>query len=235
MWVHAGVGAAAPRAPDPRGPRRRKRFHVVDLTQPAAPVATFVLPDARWCGRRRVLGGTGAAPPTPGPGLRRVTGMVQLAFPPASGAAVAAAATGTAITCWDVAANAEVQTWTLHPRAVTCLDWSPLVPGRLASSSGDRTLLVCDLRAPRPAAAIKGPAGASQVRWSPHDPHVLASAHDGIVKLWDLRKPAPQAHITAHMSKITSLVRRPRPPTPRLTLTGPVPAARRGTRRRRRF
>ncbi len=109
---------------------------------------------------------------------------MQLALPPRGAPLLAAAATGTAITVWDVAANAALQTWTQHPRAVTCLHWSPLTPTRLASSSGDRTLLVCDVRSARPAAAIKGPSGASQVKWSPHDAHVLASAHDGAVKIW---------------------------------------------------
>lgn len=46
-------------------------------------------------------------------------------------------------------------------------------------------------------------AGASQVRWNRISNHILATSHDGDIKLWDQRKStSPVQYITAHLSRI---------------------------------
>jgi WD40 repeat protein len=46
----------------------------------------------------------------------------------------------------------------------------------------------------------------SQLRWNPLSAHILASAHDGEVRIWDTRKTDTYvAFITAHFSSISSL------------------------------
>lgn len=49
-------------------------------------------------------------------------------------------------------------------------------------------------------------AGASQVQWNKVAGHLLATAHDGDVKLWDKRKgSSPIQYISAHLCKIHGL------------------------------
>lgn len=49
-------------------------------------------------------------------------------------------------------------------------------------------------------------AGATQVRWNRLNEHLLATAHDGDIKLWDQRKGTiPVQYIAAHLSKIHGL------------------------------
>lgn len=46
----------------------------------------------------------------------------------------------------------------------------------------------------------------SQLRWNPLSSHILASAHDGEVRIWDTRKTDTYvSFITAHFSSISSL------------------------------
>lgn len=46
-------------------------------------------------------------------------------------------------------------------------------------------------------------AGASQVQWNVLSPHMLATAHDGDVKIWDQRKGnSPVQYIAAHLTKV---------------------------------
>lgn len=48
--------------------------------------------------------------------------------------------------------------------------------------------------------------GASHVRWNWMSKDILASAHDGDVKIWDMRKgTAPIQYVSAHLAKIHSL------------------------------
>lgn len=47
------------------------------------------------------------------------------------------------------------------------------------------------------------PAGATQVRWNRLSRYLLATAHDGDIKLWDQRKgTAPVQYIAAHLAKV---------------------------------
>lgn len=51
--------------------------------------------------------------------------------------------------------------------------------------------------------SLSAVAGAIQVKWNKISPNVLATSHEGDVRLWDPRKSvAPVAYITAHLSKI---------------------------------
>lgn len=46
-------------------------------------------------------------------------------------------------------------------------------------------------------------AGASQVQWNKVASHIVATAHDGDIKIWDYRKhSAPFQYISAHLCKI---------------------------------
>ena len=48
--------------------------------------------------------------------------------------------------------------------------------------------------------------GATQVRWNRVSGHLLATAHEGDVRLWDSRKgSAPVQYIAAHLQKIHGL------------------------------
>jgi WD40 repeat protein len=99
--------------------------------------------------------------------LQRVVGMVHLSVQSTGQDSVIAASTNTAITCWDLAKNTELQTWNTHTRPVACLHWSPLTTGRLVSATSDPAILVHDLRSAKPTVTLKGPSGAAQVQWSP--------------------------------------------------------------------
>ena len=45
-----------------------------------------------------------------------------------------------------------------------------------------------------------------QDRWNRQKSHVLASCHDGDIKLWDIRKPSlPTLYVSAHLARIFSL------------------------------
>lgn len=46
-------------------------------------------------------------------------------------------------------------------------------------------------------------AGSSQVRWNTLSPNMLATAHDGDIKIWDQRKGnSPMQYIAAHLTKV---------------------------------
>lgn len=49
-------------------------------------------------------------------------------------------------------------------------------------------------------------AGSTQVRWNRLSSFLLATAHDGDIKLWDQRKgTAPVVYISAHLAKVSSV------------------------------
>jgi hypothetical protein len=46
--------------------------------------------------------------------------------------------------------------------------------------------------------------GATHVRWNKVSQHILASAHEGDIKVWDQRKgTAPVQYISAHLAKVS--------------------------------
>jgi WD40 repeat protein len=93
-----------------------------------------------------------------------------------------------------------------HLRAVSDIHWSPFLPETLATCSYDAYVYLWDLRMPptQPSYSFCGwTAGATQVKFNQLNEHILASAHDTDVRIWDLRKGStPITLITAHMTKI---------------------------------
>ncbi|XP_008194273.2 GATOR2 complex protein WDR59 [Tribolium castaneum] len=102
-----------------------------------------------------------------------------------------------------------IQTHSLraHTRVITDLNWHRSDPSLLASCSVDTFIHIWDLRdARRPSLSLSAIAEASQVRWNKISSHLLATAHDGDIKIWDQRKgTAPVQYVAAHLSKIHGL------------------------------
>ncbi|KAK5944697.1 hypothetical protein PMZ80_001897 [Knufia obscura] len=92
-----------------------------------------------------------------------------------------------------------------HTRAITDINFSAHHPDKLATCSVDSFVHCWDLRCPgRPVTSFSDWfAGATQVKWSRQDEHVLASSHDKFLHIWDDRKGAyPARTIEAHDTKI---------------------------------
>lgn len=92
-----------------------------------------------------------------------------------------------------------------HSRAITDINFSAHHPDILATCAVDSFVHCWDLRYPgRPAVSFSDWfAGATQVKWSRQDAHVLASSHDRFLRIWDDRNGAYPLHsIEAHDTKI---------------------------------
>ncbi|KAI1080245.1 hypothetical protein F5B20DRAFT_589666 [Whalleya microplaca] len=92
-----------------------------------------------------------------------------------------------------------------HSRAITDINFSAHHPDFLATCAVDGYVHSWDLRKPRQPVLTFCDwfAGATQVKYSRRDPHVLASSHDRWLHIWDERKPSiPLKSISAHTSKI---------------------------------
>ncbi|GMF20211.1 unnamed protein product [Phytophthora lilii] len=105
-----------------------------------------------------------------------------------------------------------VATLRAHTRPVSDVAWSPMEPSLLATCSADAKTLLWDMRSPqRPVQTLNAfNTSVIQVEWNRVDATSLATAHDGEVRVWDLRAAgertvAPAAQITAHMQKIYGL------------------------------
>ncbi|XP_076003001.1 GATOR2 complex protein WDR59 isoform X1 [Genypterus blacodes] len=94
-----------------------------------------------------------------------------------------------------------------HTRVISDLDWSCFEAECLVTSSVDTYIYVWDTRDTRkPTLALSAVAGASQVKWNRKNPSLLASSHDGDVRIWDKRKPNTAVeYVAAHLSKIHGL------------------------------
>lgn len=94
-----------------------------------------------------------------------------------------------------------------HTRVITDLNWHKFDPNLIASCSVDTFIHIWDLRdSKRPTLSLSAVAEASQVKWNKVSPYLLASAHDGDIKVWDQRKgTAPVQYLAAHLSKIHGL------------------------------
>ncbi|XP_026233414.1 GATOR complex protein WDR59 isoform X1 [Anabas testudineus] len=94
-----------------------------------------------------------------------------------------------------------------HTRVISDLDWSWFEPEFLVTSSVDTYIYIWDTRDTRkPTVALSAVAGASQVKWNRKHQYLLASSHDGDVRIWDKRKPNTAAeYVAAHLSKIHGL------------------------------
>jgi len=119
-----------------------------------------------------------------------------------------------------VAANNKVEllTWTgselvvdtslrAHTRAVTDMSWHTYDKHLLATSAADTFIYLWDMRdLRRPKLGLQAVAGAAKVQWNKVSGKYLASAHEGEVKLWDIRNcSSPVQYITAHLSRIYDL------------------------------
>lgn len=95
-----------------------------------------------------------------------------------------------------------------HTRAITDINFSAHEPNILATCSIDSFIHCWDLRTPhRPAMSFcDWSAGATQVKYNRQNPHILASAHDRYLYIWDTRMGANAVRkITAHSTKIYGL------------------------------
>ncbi|XP_055599327.1 GATOR complex protein Wdr59-like [Uranotaenia lowii] len=93
-----------------------------------------------------------------------------------------------------------------HTRMITDIDWHSKVPHLLASCSIDTFTHLWDLRDPRkPVLSLNAVcmSGASQVGFNRVSGNLVATAHDGDLRIWDQRKGScPMQYITAHLSRI---------------------------------
>lgn len=95
-----------------------------------------------------------------------------------------------------------------HTRAITDINFSAHNPDVLATCAVDSFVHCWDLRAPlRPVNSFSDWfAGATQVKWSRQDEHVIASSHDKFLHIWDDRNGAyPLRTIEAHGTKISGV------------------------------
>ncbi|XP_076242534.1 WD repeat domain 59 isoform X2 [Calliopsis andreniformis] len=94
-----------------------------------------------------------------------------------------------------------------HTRVVSDLNWHPKEPNILASCSIDTFIHIWDIRDQRkPSLSLSAVAGSSQVQWNSLSSNILATAHDGDIKIWDQRKGnSPMQYIAAHLTKIHGL------------------------------
>ncbi|XP_076222881.1 WD repeat domain 59 isoform X2 [Nomia melanderi] len=94
-----------------------------------------------------------------------------------------------------------------HTRVVSDLNWHPKEPDIIASCSIDTFIHIWDIKDQRkPCLSLSAVAGSSQVRWNSLSPNILATAHDGDIKIWDQRKGnSPVQYIAAHLTKIHGL------------------------------
>ncbi|KAI5736331.1 hypothetical protein M8J76_002205 [Diaphorina citri] len=94
-----------------------------------------------------------------------------------------------------------------HSRIVNDISWHRFDPNLILSCSIDTFTHIWDIRETRkPSISFKSVVGAIFAQWNKVSGHLLATAHDGDVRLWDVRNgTAPVQYISAHLSNITSL------------------------------
>ncbi|XP_039764962.1 GATOR complex protein WDR59 [Pararge aegeria] len=91
-----------------------------------------------------------------------------------------------------------------HTRVVSDTHFHRQDHNLIATCSIDTFTYLWDLRDTRkPVVSLSAVAGASQVQWNKVASHLVATAHDGDIKIWDYRKnSAPLHYISAHLCKI---------------------------------
>ncbi|KAJ0182006.1 hypothetical protein K1T71_002728 [Dendrolimus kikuchii] len=91
-----------------------------------------------------------------------------------------------------------------HTRVVSDTHFHRQDHNIIATCSIDTYTHMWDLRDVRkPIISLCAVAGASQVQWNKVNYHIVATAHDGDIKIWDYRKhSAPIHYISAHLCKI---------------------------------
>eukprot|EP01027_Heterolobosea_sp_BB2_P018146 GEZU01025616.1.p1 GENE.GEZU01025616.1~~GEZU01025616.1.p1 ORF type:complete len:802 (-),score=99.06 GEZU01025616.1:91-2496(-) len=111
---------------------------------------------------------------------------------------------------WDInLQHGLVTSFQTHARSVSDVCWSPFEPNVLATCSADTYIHLWDTRQEnkKPIKSFCAwTSGATQVKWNKFNQYVLASAHEGEVRIWDTRKGATHSSfITAHMGKINGI------------------------------
>ncbi|GBP62192.1 GATOR complex protein WDR59 [Eumeta japonica] len=91
-----------------------------------------------------------------------------------------------------------------HTRAVSDTHFHRQDHNIIATCSVDTFTHIWDLRDSRkPMLSLCAVAGASQVQWNKVASHIVATAHDGDIKIWDYRSSrSPLHYISAHLCKI---------------------------------
>ncbi|EDW11288.1 GATOR complex protein Wdr59 [Drosophila mojavensis] len=93
-----------------------------------------------------------------------------------------------------------------HTRTVTDIDWHSKDPNLLVSCSIDTFSHIWDFRDPRkPVQSLNAVcmSGATQVGFNRVSGNLLAAAHDGDLRIWDIRKGScPTHYITAHLNRV---------------------------------
>ncbi|XP_041980918.1 GATOR complex protein WDR59 [Aricia agestis] len=91
-----------------------------------------------------------------------------------------------------------------HTRVVSDTHFHRQDHNLMATCSIDTFTHLWDLRdARKPMISLCAVAGASQVQWNKVASHMVATAHDGDIKIWDYRKSSSPLHyISAHLCKI---------------------------------
>ncbi|XP_067624866.1 GATOR2 complex protein Wdr59 [Eurosta solidaginis] len=93
-----------------------------------------------------------------------------------------------------------------HTRMVTDIDWHSKNSNLLVSCSIDTFSHIWDLRDPRkPTLSLSAVcmSGATQVGFNRVSGNLLAAAHDGDLRIWDMRKGScPVHYITAHLNRV---------------------------------
>lgn len=76
--------------------------------------------------------------------------------------------------------------YTIAPNSTvsSCLHWSNFDANVLATCSDEKCIRLFDTRSKAPVQTIVTPRAAHRVRWSSHDSNLMASSHDGNVKIW---------------------------------------------------
>lgn len=94
-----------------------------------------------------------------------------------------------------------------HSRSVSDLNWSTFNANTLATASIDTFINLWDIREfKKPVLSLSAVAGASQVKWNKVTENIIATSHEGDIRLWDPRKgTSPVQYISAHLSKIHGL------------------------------
>jgi WD repeat-containing protein 59 len=93
-----------------------------------------------------------------------------------------------------------------HTRVVTDIDWHTKHPYLLATCSIDTFTHLWDLRDPKkPILSLSAVcmSGATQVGFNRVSGNLIATAHDGDLRIWDIRRGSrPVQYITAHLNRI---------------------------------
>ncbi|CDO96273.1 unnamed protein product [Kluyveromyces dobzhanskii CBS 2104] len=95
-----------------------------------------------------------------------------------------------------------------HFRAITDINFHPLQPEILATSSIDTYTLAWDMRSPKKPyfRTSNWRSGAAQVKWNHVNPNVLATSHSDTVYIWDVRKgTSPLSVLEGHTGSVNSI------------------------------